>query len=141
MEYRQLGRSGLRVSALGLGTMTFGGRGNFAAVGSTDASGASRQIDMCLERGINLIDTANVYSRGLSEEILSERQLAPGTRSAGEDVEEGGIGVEDGGSHGCAYPELERGPTAHGPRARILTDQKKSLLSYLCRSVPLVRVA
>jgi aryl-alcohol dehydrogenase-like predicted oxidoreductase len=72
MEYRQLGRSGLRVSALGLGTMTFGGRGNFAAVGSTDASAASRQIDMCLERGINLIDTANVYSRGLSEEILGK---------------------------------------------------------------------
>src|SRR5262245_48020618 len=72
MDYRQLGRSGLRVSALGLGTMTFGGRGNFAAVGSTDASGASRQIDMCLERGINLIDTANVYSRGLSEEILGK---------------------------------------------------------------------
>ena len=70
MEYRQLGRTGLRVSALSLGTMTFGGRGNFADVGSTDVEGARRQVDMCLDAGINLIDTADVYSNGLSEEIL-----------------------------------------------------------------------
>ena len=63
MEYRQLGRSGLRVSALTLGTMTFGGAGNFANVGDTDSTGARRQIDMCLDAGINLIDTADVYSR------------------------------------------------------------------------------
>jgi aryl-alcohol dehydrogenase-like predicted oxidoreductase len=72
MEYRQLGSSGLRVSALTLGTMTFGGTGNFAAVGSTDVAGATRQIDLCLDRGVNFIDTANVYSNGLSEEILGE---------------------------------------------------------------------
>jgi aryl-alcohol dehydrogenase-like predicted oxidoreductase len=72
MEYRQLGNSGLRVSALTLGTMTFGGTGNFAAVGSTDVEGATRQIDLCLDRGVNFIDTANVYSNGLSEEILGE---------------------------------------------------------------------
>jgi aryl-alcohol dehydrogenase-like predicted oxidoreductase len=72
MDYRQLGSSGLRVSALTLGTMTFGGRGDFAAVGSTDVAGATRQIDLCLDRGINFIDTANVYSGGLSEEILGE---------------------------------------------------------------------
>jgi aryl-alcohol dehydrogenase-like predicted oxidoreductase len=72
MEYRQLGASGLRVSALTLGTMTFGGRDQFANVGSTDLAGARRQIDLCLDRGVNLIDTANVYSRGLSEEIVGE---------------------------------------------------------------------
>ncbi|HEX3360003.1 MAG TPA: aldo/keto reductase [Solirubrobacterales bacterium] len=72
MEYRQLGRSGLRVSALTLGTMTFGGTGSFANVGSTDVKGAERQIDLCLDRGVNLIDTANVYSGGASEEILGE---------------------------------------------------------------------
>jgi aryl-alcohol dehydrogenase-like predicted oxidoreductase len=72
MEYRQLGRSGLRVSALSLGTMTFGGRGNFAIVGSTDVAGARRQVDLCLDAGINLIDTADVYSDGLSEEILGK---------------------------------------------------------------------
>jgi aryl-alcohol dehydrogenase-like predicted oxidoreductase len=72
MDYRQLGRSGLRVSALTLGTMTFGGRDRFANVGSTDIDGARRQIDMCLDAGINLIDTADVYSGGLSEEIIGE---------------------------------------------------------------------
>jgi aryl-alcohol dehydrogenase-like predicted oxidoreductase len=72
MEYRQLGSSGLRVSAFTLGTMTFGGRAKFAAVGSTDVAGATRQLDLCLDRGINLIDTANVYSAGLSEEILGK---------------------------------------------------------------------
>src|ERR1700684_73087 len=72
MEYRQLGRSGLRVSALTLGTMTFGGHGGFAAVGSTDVEGARRQVDMCLDAGINLIDTAAVYSGGVSEEITGE---------------------------------------------------------------------
>jgi aryl-alcohol dehydrogenase-like predicted oxidoreductase len=72
MEYRQLGRSGLRVSALSLGTMTFGGRGPFADVGTTDVQEATRQVDMCLEAGVNLIDTADVYSGGLSEEIVGK---------------------------------------------------------------------
>src|SRR3954453_9439390 len=72
MDYRQLGRSGLHVSSLTLGTMTFGGSGNFANVGSTDVDGARRQIDMCLDAGVNLIDTADVYSGGASEEILGQ---------------------------------------------------------------------
>lgn len=72
MEYRQLGRSGLRVSALALGTMTFGGRGPFAKTGTTDLDGARRQIDLALEAGVNLIDTADVYSAGLSEEIIGQ---------------------------------------------------------------------
>jgi aryl-alcohol dehydrogenase-like predicted oxidoreductase len=72
MEYRQLGSSGLRVSALTLGTMTFGGRGGFSAVGATDVTGARRQLDLCLDAGVNLIDTADVYSGGLSEEIVGE---------------------------------------------------------------------
>src|SRR5690242_7155469 len=72
MQYRQLGRSGLRVSTLTLGTMTFGGQGNFAKVGDTDVAGARRQIDMALDAGINLIDTADVYSFGVSEEIIGE---------------------------------------------------------------------
>ena len=72
MEYRTLGRSGLRVSVLAMGTMTFGGTGEFADVGSTGVDGARRQVNMCLEAGINLIDTADVYSAGLSEEIVGE---------------------------------------------------------------------
>jgi aryl-alcohol dehydrogenase-like predicted oxidoreductase len=72
MEYRTLGGSGLRVSVLTMGTMTFGGKGEFANVGSTDVDGARRQVDMCLDAGINLIDTADVYSGGLAEEILGQ---------------------------------------------------------------------
>ena len=75
MEYRRLGRSGLFVSALTLGTMTFGGRGKFGKVGSTDVTAATRQVDMCLDAGVNLFDTADVYSSGESEEILG-RALA-----------------------------------------------------------------
>ncbi|MBB5137652.1 aryl-alcohol dehydrogenase-like predicted oxidoreductase [Thermocatellispora tengchongensis] len=72
MEYRALGKSGLRVSVLTMGTMTFGGTGPFAHVGSTGVDEARRQVDRCLDAGINLIDTADVYSAGMSEEILGE---------------------------------------------------------------------
>lgn len=70
MEYRSLGRSGLLVSVLTLGTMTFGGKGNFAKVGNLDETGARRMVDMAFDAGINLFDTADVYSLGVSEEIL-----------------------------------------------------------------------
>jgi aryl-alcohol dehydrogenase-like predicted oxidoreductase len=70
MDYRQLGRSGLRVSRLILGTMTVGGEGQFRNVGETDLDGARRQIDLALEAGVNVIDTADIYSSGASEEIL-----------------------------------------------------------------------
>jgi aryl-alcohol dehydrogenase-like predicted oxidoreductase len=72
MDYRQLGRSGLRVSSLTLGTMSFGDAGPGAPVGSVDLAGARRQIDMCLDAGVNLIDTADVYALGRSEEIIGE---------------------------------------------------------------------
>lgn len=72
MEYRQLGRSGLRLSVLTLGTMTLGGQGVFRALGATDSGGARRQIDMCLDAGVNLIDTADMYSRGVSEELVGK---------------------------------------------------------------------
>jgi aryl-alcohol dehydrogenase-like predicted oxidoreductase len=72
MEYRALGRSGLRVSVLTMGTMTFGGRGGFANVGSTGADEGRRQVDQCLEAGVNLVDTADVYSGGAAEEILGQ---------------------------------------------------------------------
>jgi aryl-alcohol dehydrogenase-like predicted oxidoreductase len=77
MEYRQLGRSGLKVSVFSFGAMTFGGAGMFAAVGTTRGADAKRQIDMCLDAGVNLFDTADVYSGGESETLLSE---ALGTR-------------------------------------------------------------
>jgi aryl-alcohol dehydrogenase-like predicted oxidoreductase len=79
MEYRQLGRSGLRISKLILGTMTFGGAGQFQAVGETDLEGARRQIGMALDAGVNVIDTADVYSAGASEEIIG-KALSGGLR-------------------------------------------------------------
>jgi aryl-alcohol dehydrogenase-like predicted oxidoreductase len=72
MEYRQLGGSGLRVSALTLGTATFGGVGKLSAWGATDVGGARRLLDTCVDAGVNLVDTADAYSGGLSEEILGE---------------------------------------------------------------------
>ncbi len=72
MEYRQLGRSGLRVSTLTLGTATFGGRGALSVWGNTDVAGARRLIDLSLDAGVNLLDTADAYSDGLSEEIVGE---------------------------------------------------------------------
>ena len=71
MEYRQLGRSGLRVPALSLGAGTFGGTGPlFSNWGTVDAKGATRMIDISLEHGMNLFDSADVYSDGASETVL-----------------------------------------------------------------------
>ncbi|HUG62040.1 MAG TPA: aldo/keto reductase [Methylomirabilota bacterium] len=72
MDYRLLGRSGLKVSVLTMGTMTMGGQGNFAKVGNVGLKEARRQIDQVIDAGVNLIDTANVYSEGASEEIIGE---------------------------------------------------------------------
>ena len=72
MQYRIMGRSGLKVSALSMGTFSFGGRGPFAAIASQGVTEAARLIDCCTDHGVNLIDTANMYSTGLSEEIVGE---------------------------------------------------------------------
>lgn len=73
MEYRQLGNSGLKVSALSFGTATFaGGTEFFKAWGTTDVEEAKRLLHICLDAGINLFDTANTYSHGASEEVLGE---------------------------------------------------------------------
>lgn len=72
MEYRRLGRSGLKVSALTMGTFTFGGAGPFGMVGSQGVSEAKRLTDLCIDNGVTLFDTANMYSTGLAEEILGE---------------------------------------------------------------------
>ncbi|MBI1651026.1 aldo/keto reductase [Hyphomicrobium sulfonivorans] len=73
MEYRRLGRSGLTVPALSFGTGTFGGVGKlFSAWGDTDVAEARRLIDICLDAGVNMFDTADIYSQGESERILGE---------------------------------------------------------------------
>ena len=72
MDYRQLGSSGLRVSALTLGTMGFGGKGPFKDVGELTVDDLKAQLDLCADAGVNFVDTANMYSRGISEEIVGE---------------------------------------------------------------------
>lgn len=71
-DARFLGGSGLRVPVLTLGTMTFGGAGRHASMGAVQAGQARRMVDICLDRGVNFFDTADVYSAGLSEEVLGE---------------------------------------------------------------------
>ena len=71
MEHRHLGRSGFTVPVLSLGTGTFGGGTDFfKAWGNTDAQGAGRLVDICLDAGLNMFDSADVYSKGLAEEVL-----------------------------------------------------------------------
>jgi aryl-alcohol dehydrogenase-like predicted oxidoreductase len=72
LEYRLLGRSGLKVSTVTMGTMTFGGKGFAKMVGDLGVPEARRLVDICVDGGVNLIDTADIYSDGLSEEILGE---------------------------------------------------------------------
>lgn len=78
MQYRYLGRSGLKVSTLTMGTMTFGGS---EKVGHTAQADATRQIDLCLDAGINLLDTANVYNAGVSEEMIGVALSENGRRN------------------------------------------------------------
>src|SRR6185369_12405738 len=73
MEYRTLGKSGFKVPALSLGTGTFGGGGEFfKAWGQTDVAEATRIIDVCLDAGLTMFDSADVYSGGAAEEILGQ---------------------------------------------------------------------
>ena len=70
MEFRQLGGSGFKVPALSFGTATFGGDAIFEAWGATDAAGATRLVDICLDAGLTMFDSADAYSSGMAEEIL-----------------------------------------------------------------------
>lgn len=72
MEYRVLGRSGLKVSLITLGTMNFASEGFFTKVGSLSVKEAQRLVDVAVDHGVNLIDTSNVYSLGKSEQALGE---------------------------------------------------------------------
>src|SRR3954463_354555 len=71
MEYRRLGHSGLKVPVLTLGTGTFGGKGPlFSSWGATGVPEATRLVDICLEAGLTMFDSADIYSDGMAEEIL-----------------------------------------------------------------------
>jgi aryl-alcohol dehydrogenase-like predicted oxidoreductase len=80
MRYRQLGRTGLFVSEICLGTMTFGGSGRWAAIGGLDQGPAEALVGRALEAGVNFIDTADVYSEGLSEQILGKALVSLGVK-------------------------------------------------------------
>ena len=70
MEYRQLGRSGLKVPVLSFGTASFGGGGVFEAFGTTGVEEAKRLVSVCIEAGVTMFDSADVYSQGRAEEVL-----------------------------------------------------------------------
>jgi aryl-alcohol dehydrogenase-like predicted oxidoreductase len=72
VEYRFLGESGLEVSVLSFGTMTLGGEGRFAAMGNVQVEEARRFVEVCIDGGVNLFDTADIYSFGKSEEVLGQ---------------------------------------------------------------------
>lgn len=73
MEYRHLGKSGLKVPVLSFGTGTFGGKGEFfSAWGSTDVAEARKLIDICIDAGVNMFDSADIYSDGAAESVLGE---------------------------------------------------------------------
>ena len=72
MKYRTLGKSGLLVSELCFGAMTFGAKGYWEIIGGLDATAAQRLVDLALDGGINFFDTADVYSYGQSEQILGQ---------------------------------------------------------------------
>ena len=82
MEYRRLGASGFKVPVLSFGTGTFGGKGKlFAAWGATDTAEARRLLDICLDAGVSMFDTADIYSAGESERILGEAMKGKRDRS------------------------------------------------------------
>ncbi len=81
MEMRYLGKSGLKVSVLGLGCMIFGTKGKFGEVGNVKQDDAKKMVDMSLDSGVNFFDTANVYSSGDSEVVLG-KALGPKRKNA-----------------------------------------------------------
>ena len=72
MKYRTLGRTGLKVSEITMGTFSFGGKGPFGMVANQGVAEARKLVDLCIDNGVNLFDTSNMYSTGLAEEILGE---------------------------------------------------------------------
>ncbi len=72
MQYRQLGKSGLLVSELCFGAMTFGGRGYWKTIGELEYQASKRLVDLSLDAGVNFFDTADVYSYGMAEEFLGK---------------------------------------------------------------------
>ena len=116
MRYRQLGRTGLFVSEICLGTMTFGGKGMWQAIGKLEQSDADALIQRTLAGGVNFIDTADVYSEGRSEELLGQSLINLGVRRS--DVV---IATK-------VYGDVGKGPNDRGAsRGHIMDGIKRSL--------------
>src|ERR1019366_4486950 len=97
MRYKQLGNSGTRVSEICLGTMTFGGRGFWTAIGTLDQSVADGIVARALEAGVNFIDTADVYSEGLAEEITGRAIVNAGRKRTDVVIATKGFGAAGAG--------------------------------------------
>ncbi|MEN9835012.1 MAG: hypothetical protein RL011_1205 [Pseudomonadota bacterium] len=120
MEYRRLGASGLKVPVLSFGTATFGGKGElFKAFGSTDIAEAKRLVDICLEHGVTMFDTADMYSRGTAEEILG--QAIKGRRSEVLLSTKGTFPMGDGPNE-CGSSRYHLTRTINGSLKRLGTD-------------------
>ena len=119
MRYNRLGNSGLKVSELCLGTMTFGGKGFWTAIGALDQAASEELVKMAIDSGINFIDTANVYSEGLSEEITGQA-----LRNLGIPRDEVVIATKVFGGMG-------EGPNSRGSSRYHIMEQVKGSLSRL----------
>jgi len=116
MRYNQLGGTGLKVSEICLGTMTFGGKGFWTAIGDLDQGAADRIVGKAVEAGVNFIDTADVYSEGVSEEMTGRAMVNSGARRS--DIV---LATK-------VYGQVGPGPNEKGAsRARIMDGVKESL--------------
>ena len=116
MRYKTLGGTGLLVSEICLGTMTFGGRGFWTAIGTLDQTVADRVVGRALDAGVNFIDTADVYSEGLSEEITGRAIVNSGRKRSDVVVATKAVGA------------MGKGPNDRGAsRGHIMDAAKASL--------------
>jgi aryl-alcohol dehydrogenase-like predicted oxidoreductase len=119
MRYNQLGRTGLLVSELCLGTMTFGGDGLFKAIGQVQQDEADALLKAAVDAGVNFVDTANVYSNGLSEQIT------------GQAIKNIGLKREDVVLATKVLGPMGAGPNARGASRGHIMDQVKASLTRL----------
>ena len=119
MRYNRLGNSGLKVSELCLGTMTFGGQGMWTAIGNLDQNASEDLLKIAIDSGINFIDTANVYSEGMSEEIT------------GQAIKNLGIPRDEVVIASKVFGGMGEGPNSRGSSRYHIMEQVKNSLSRL----------
>ena len=119
MKYRQLGRTGLYVSEICLGAMTFGGQGFWKAIGELDQKAATRLVETTLSHGVNFIDTADVYSNGVSEQMT------------GQALKDLGVKRSDVVIATKFYSEMGKGPNDRGASRGHIMDAVKASLDRL----------